>query len=107
MPDSAWTARHQMRINGKRDQLTLDDLRACGKSMDISDRRIKDIFKNVIGVVRNWERYAEYVGLSKQIMGSIKDCHKYSNDFRDYEPKLEHLERARKECPKGFRQIGG
>lgn len=73
--------------------------------MDISDRRIKDILKNVIGVVRNWERYAEYAGVSEQIMWKVKGCHKYSDDFRDYEPKLENLERVRKECPEGFRQI--
>ena len=104
-PDSVWTSRHQMRINGKRDQLTLDDLRACGRSMDISDRRIKDILKHVIGVVRHWERYAEYAGVSEQVMENIRNCHKYSKNFRDYEPRLEYLERARKECPLGFRQI--
>ncbi|MCH5339969.1 MAG: type II toxin-antitoxin system HipA family toxin [Acetatifactor sp.] len=104
-PDSVWTSRHQMRINGKRDQLTLDDLRACGRNMDISDRRIKDILKHVIGVVRHWERYAEYAGVSEQGMGNIKSCHKYLDDFRDYEAKLEYLERVRKECPQGFRQI--
>lgn len=104
-PDSVWTSRHQMRINGKRDQLSLDDLHACGKSMDISDRRIKDILKHVIGVVRNWERYAEYVGVSEQIMSKIKSCHKYSNEFCEYEPSLEHLKRAREKCPQAFWQL--
>lgn len=105
-PDSAWTSRHQMKINGKRDQLTLDDLYVCGRSMDISVRRIKEIMKNVIEVVRNWERYAEYVGPGEQIMEKIKCCHKYSNEFCDYEPMLAYLQQAMEECPQAFREIG-
>lgn len=70
---------HQMKINGKRDQLTLDDLYACGRNMDTSNRRIKDILKKVIGVVRNWGRYAEYAGVSEERMEQVRSCHKYSN----------------------------
>ncbi|MCH5342460.1 MAG: type II toxin-antitoxin system HipA family toxin [Acetatifactor sp.] len=71
-PDSIWTSKHQMRINGKRDNLTMEDLYACGRNMDISDKKMKDITKSVIGVVRNWEKYAERAGVGEEIMWNVK-----------------------------------
>lgn len=67
-----------MQINRKRDNLTMEDLRACGRNMDISDERIKEIIGNVIEVVGNWEKYAECAGVSEKVMERVKDFHKYS-----------------------------
>lgn len=77
-PDSIWTSRHQMRINGKRDDLTVEDLRVCGRNMDISDKRIKEIIGNVVEVVGNWAKYAECAGVSEKVMERVKGFHIYS-----------------------------
>lgn len=79
-PDSIWTSKHQMKINGKRDNLTVEDMYACGRNMDISDKRIRDIMKNVIGVVRNWEKYAEYAGMGEQAMQNVKSFHQHLSE---------------------------
>ena len=78
-PDSIWTSRHQMQINGKRDALTVGDMRACGRNMDISDKRIKEIIGNVVEVVGNWTEYAECAGVSEQAMEHVKGFHRYSD----------------------------
>lgn len=104
-PDSMWTSKHQMKINGKRDNLTVDDLLACGRGMNISDKQIRNIIKNVTGVVRNWNKYAEYAGLSEQIMCKVKSCHSHLSEFPDYEPVLTNLEKAIKECPQAYRTL--
>lgn len=75
--DSIWTSKHQMQINGKRDDLTVDDLRTCGRNMDISDKRIKEIIGNVVEVVRNWTKYAECAGVGERVMERVKGFHKY------------------------------
>lgn len=106
-PDSMWTSMHQLTINGKRSSLTIDDLRACGRSLDISERRIKDTLKTVIGVVRNWEHYAEYVGLKEQIIQKVKICHEYSDIYTDYEPVLFNLQGVVKDFPQAYRSLRG
>ena len=75
-PNSIWTSQHQMKINGKRDEIKLEDLIACGKNMDISNKRMKEILKQVADVVSKWPKYAEKAELSEKHMEEIKKYHK-------------------------------
>ena len=79
-PGGIWTSKHQMQINGKRDHLTMEDLRACGRNMDISDKRIKEVIGNVVETVNNWAKYAEYAGVSEQDMERVRGFHKYMDE---------------------------
>ena len=83
-PNSVWTSAHQMSINGKRESLTLADMKTCGLNMDLSERKVKKVLQEVIATVRAWERYAEYVGLSEVNMKYVKKFHRYSEEYRDY-----------------------
>lgn len=74
-PTNMWLAKHQMSVNGKVEQITLDDLYACGRHMNISDNRIKRIVEQVISIVVNWEKYAEMAELQEQTMQEIKGNH--------------------------------
>ena len=64
-PDGAWTARHQMSTNGKRDGFTLDDLIACGATANIRARKVKSIIDDVRRAVEDWPRFADDAWVEK------------------------------------------
>ena len=64
-PDGAWTGRHQMSVNGKRDVISYDDLLACAGHMSISARRAKAIVEDVRSAVKSWRSYADKAGLEE------------------------------------------
>ncbi len=64
-PHGAWTGRHQMSLNGKRDDISYDDLLACAGHMSISARRAKAIVEGVRRAVKSWRSYAEKAGLEE------------------------------------------
>jgi serine/threonine-protein kinase HipA len=54
-----WTARHQMSLNGKRDDFTLGDFRACAESALMKRGRAETILEEVSVAVEGWPEYAE------------------------------------------------
>lgn len=62
-PTGVWTARHQMTINGKTDDFTLADFRACAQVAGLKRGRDEEMLAEVTGVVENWPRYAEEAGV--------------------------------------------
>ena len=76
-PDSIWTSRHQMTVNGKRENITQEDFLSCGRKMDISERRIKDMISDVVAAARKWNQYAESVQLNEQQTEYIKSFLRY------------------------------
>lgn len=58
-PDGAWTSRHQMTVNGKRDHFTLADIAACAESADIPKQKVPKIIKEVNAAVGLWPNFAE------------------------------------------------
>ena len=65
-PAGAWTARHQMTLNGKRDDFTVDDFRACAKSVSMKRGRAESILREVQETASHWLDYAEDVGVSPE-----------------------------------------
>ena len=57
-PQGAWTARHQMSINGKTESFTLADFKACAQLAGLKRARDEEILADVIAAVKNWPRYA-------------------------------------------------
>jgi len=74
-PNSIWTAKHQMKINGKREHIETKDLIVCGRSMDISEKKIKEIINQITLAVKKWPYYAEIAKLKEAHMNEIKNCH--------------------------------
>jgi serine/threonine-protein kinase HipA len=64
-PYGAWTGRHQMSVNGKRNAISYDDLLACAGHMSISTRRAKAIVEDVRRAVKRWQSYADKAGLEE------------------------------------------
>jgi serine/threonine-protein kinase HipA len=58
-PQGAWTARHQMSINGKTEGFTLADFKACAQLAGLKRARDEEILADVIAAVKNWPRYAQ------------------------------------------------
>ena len=58
-PAGAWTASHQMTMNGKRDDFTMDDFKACAKAASMKRGRAEAIVNKVQQTVSRWKDYAE------------------------------------------------
>lgn len=63
-PDSRWTSRHQMSINGKRDDFTVEDLRAVAKVARIRRALVDDTLADVTDAVRRWASFADEAGVT-------------------------------------------
>ena len=63
-PAGAWTARHQMSINGKRDDFGVEDLEACARTVSIGRRRVRRILGEVREAVARWPGFAEAAGVA-------------------------------------------
>jgi serine/threonine-protein kinase HipA len=75
-PSGAWTASHQMTLNGKRDDFTLDDFNACARAASMKRGRAAAIVGEVQDVVSRWKEYAEAAGVpdawQEKIQGTLR-----------------------------------
>ena len=75
-PEGAWTSRHQMTINGKRDRFTLADFEAVARAADIQSSLAKKILQDTQATVRNWPDYANQAGVEagqrEQILKTLR-----------------------------------
>jgi len=72
-PTGIWTNKHQMSINGKRDNFERLDLEKVGEGMGIND--YGKIIDKVTDVVSNWKEYAVRVGVKQSQILSIGNQH--------------------------------
>ena len=63
-PSGAWTASHQMTLNGKRDDYSLEDFKSCAKAASMKRGRAETILREVQATVSRWLDYAEEVGVN-------------------------------------------
>lgn len=70
-PRGAWTNRHQMTLNGKRDLFEQDDLFAFGRFCDLKTKAIKTIIGEMHEKVASWQSYAERAGVPEPMAGAI------------------------------------
>ncbi|MBM4311219.1 MAG: type II toxin-antitoxin system HipA family toxin [Deltaproteobacteria bacterium] len=58
-PGGQWTSTHQMTLNGKRSDFTLEDFKACAKNASMKRGRAETIIAEVRAVVKRWRDYAD------------------------------------------------
>jgi serine/threonine-protein kinase HipA len=75
-PTGAWTSRHQMSINGKRDGFDIADLVALGKSAAIKEARARDIIEDVGRSVEKWLEFAAAAGVDGRTAERIATAHR-------------------------------
>ena len=71
-PAGAWTASHQMTLNGKRDDFTMDDFKACAKAASMKRGRAETIINEVRETVSRWKDYAEEAGVPVAVRDRIQ-----------------------------------
>ena len=72
-PASKWLARHQMSVNGKRENITADDFLMVGKQMNI--KKDKEIIYQLQSVISRWLTYAQQTGIPEKQAASIGSNH--------------------------------
>ena len=63
-PTGAWTHRHQMTLNGKRDDFLTSDLLTAGEAANLKPPKAKAILRQVRAAAANWRNHAESAGVS-------------------------------------------
>jgi serine/threonine-protein kinase HipA len=70
-PTGAWTSRHQMSVNGKRDDFVLDDLVSLARAADIKRRRALAIVEEIDAALERWPALAAEAGIEGQTVRKI------------------------------------
>jgi len=69
----AWTRSQQMSVNGKREDITTDDLIACGRNCNAGTvPKLKSILNQVKEAVTNWPTHAETASVASQKIDAIQ-----------------------------------
>ena len=63
-PTGIWTSMHQMSINGKRGDFTINDLRKIGNMISYKDNKTE--IQYIVDVVNNWKYYANKAGVPNE-----------------------------------------
>jgi len=75
-PSGAWTSRHQMTLNGKRDGFTIDDFDTCGETIAMRRGRPREIIDEVTRAVRRWPDHARDAGVPNDRIEAIARTHR-------------------------------
>ena len=71
-PSGDWTARHQMSLNGKRDDFDLDDFKACARTISLKRGQAENVVAAVQAVVDRWPDYAARADIPEPTVLAIK-----------------------------------
>ena len=75
-PQGDWTSRHQMSLNGKRDNFTIEDFKACAKNASMKRGRAEEIVRQVQESVLQWKHFAGNSGVPPEIAEGIAKAHR-------------------------------
>lgn len=75
-PQGAWTATHQMTLNGKRDGFTREDFNACANIAGLKRGRADTMLDEVCQVVSRWPAFAEQAGVAEQWVEQVRSHHR-------------------------------
>ncbi|MFH2092902.1 MAG: type II toxin-antitoxin system HipA family toxin [Pseudomonadota bacterium] len=72
-PTGKFASRHQLKINGKQDNFTMDDFLQVAHNMEINNPQ--QIIDQVLDSVQQWPEFADQAGVNSQIAKIIGDLH--------------------------------
>lgn len=75
-PRGRWTNRHQMTINGKRDDFALEDFERCAESASMKRGRAAAILAEVAETVAQWPTFAAEAGVLSEDVERIARAHR-------------------------------
>jgi serine/threonine-protein kinase HipA len=79
-PAGRWTSTHQMSMNEKVDDFTLDDFNQCGKTALLKRGRAKIIVAEITDVVSQWKYFADQVAISSTWAKEVAKYHRFNFD---------------------------
>lgn len=71
-PSGAWTHRHQMTLNGKRDGFLTGDLLAAADAANVKPPKAKKILREILWAASRWRNHAETAGVSPEWIREIE-----------------------------------
>lgn len=71
-PKGDWTASHQMTLNRKQDNFTMDDFKTCANTALMKRGRAGKIINEVKEIVSNWKIYANKAGVATKQRDQIQ-----------------------------------
>lgn len=74
-PSGAWTATHQMTLNGKRDAFAMEDFRACAKQAMMKRGRAEAMVEEVTSAVARWPDFAVEAQVADNFREKIQKTH--------------------------------
>lgn len=72
-PNGKWTRAHQIRLNGKQEGFTLDDLLAFGSKCNLSQKEAREIVSNTVEAFAGFEAKAKEFEVSGELVKTIND----------------------------------
>jgi serine/threonine-protein kinase HipA len=75
-PEGRWTAHHQMSVNGKRDGITVEDLRRVAELAPMKRGRADELIGSAVDAVREWPRLAGAAGIAEERVAAIQQTHR-------------------------------
>jgi serine/threonine-protein kinase HipA len=81
-PTGAWTSRHQMSINGKREDFSVDDLTALAETGNIKRAGALGIVEEVDAAVGDWPAFAAEAGIEAATASRIGRAHRRLEGLR-------------------------
>ena len=68
-----WLKAHQMTINGKSSDISINDLIVCGQNMDIKTSKCNKIIEEVKEAIKQWQDIAHSIGIRERTISLIND----------------------------------
>lgn len=75
-PSGAWTSTHQMTLNGKRDNFTLEDFQRCAESAQMKRGRAEAIIHEVGQAISRWSEFADQASVQSAWVTEITSQHR-------------------------------
>ncbi|MGE4426877.1 MAG: type II toxin-antitoxin system HipA family toxin [Solirubrobacteraceae bacterium] len=75
-PGNRWLQAHQMTINGKRDDFTVDDLRTVARVAGLRRGRSDRVLREIVDVVAEWPTIADDVGVDEHLRDAARASHR-------------------------------
>ena len=81
-PAGRWTGSHQMTLNGKQDDFTLEDFKACARTAGLKRGRAETIVGEVSDTLARWTDYAARAGVAADAARRIGETLRLDMDGR-------------------------
>lgn len=75
-PDGAFTSRHQMSINGRRDGFDIEDFLALASMAGIKLRRARELIDQVAAALTLWPEFADRAGITGERVEAVGQAHR-------------------------------